>query len=284
MAFADWPTSDGQNMLLYPWLNDLRHTDKFVEHGHRLAGMLIGLMAIVLVVIAFVKEQKFWVRAMSVGILVAVIVQGMLGGMRVLMDEQVLAMTHSITGGLFFTLTFLFAGLTRTRRPDFADQRESSLSLNGVILTIALPCLVLGQYVMGGMFRHLGRMLHEHVAGAILVSLVASVVVWSLSRSGQTHLRRSGRLIFVALLIQVALGLGAWVTKMGLPAYGWVASANSLSQNIVCTLHTVGGMFLLATSVSAAVTVIRLVRNGQLECLKNLVSVAVPPSEQGGIA
>ena len=21
MAFTDWPTSDGQNMLLYPWLN-----------------------------------------------------------------------------------------------------------------------------------------------------------------------------------------------------------------------------------------------------------------------
>ena len=24
MAFADWPSSDGQNMLLYPWLESIR--------------------------------------------------------------------------------------------------------------------------------------------------------------------------------------------------------------------------------------------------------------------
>ena len=40
MAFLDLPFSDGLNMLLYPLLQAATH--KFVEHGHRLAGMLIG--------------------------------------------------------------------------------------------------------------------------------------------------------------------------------------------------------------------------------------------------
>ena len=78
MAFADWPTSDGQNMLLYPWLNDLRNTDKFVEHGHRLAGMLIGFVSIGLVIVTFLKEQRRWVRGFSVAILISVIGQGLL--------------------------------------------------------------------------------------------------------------------------------------------------------------------------------------------------------------
>ncbi len=44
MAFADWPTSDGHGMLAYPWLKSTG--DKFLEHGHRLAGMLIGVMSL----------------------------------------------------------------------------------------------------------------------------------------------------------------------------------------------------------------------------------------------
>ena len=284
MAFADWPTSDGQNMLLYPWLQDLRHTDKFVEHGHRLAGILIGLMSIGLVTVTFLKESKSWVRVMAISVLLAVIGQGMLGGMRVLMDEQILAMTHSITGGLFFTLTFLFAALTRPAPESAGSRNESSLSFNGGVLTVVLPCLVLGQYVMGGMFRHLGRMLHEHVAGAILVSLVVIVVAWVLWRSERPDLKRSGRWILAALLIQVGLGLGSWVTKLGLPSMGWVASANSPAQNVVCTLHTVGGMFLLAATTTAATRVIMLARRRQLDCLRSVVSIPTPSSQQGGVA
>ena len=42
MVFPDWPSSDGYNMLAYPWLSSAR--DQFVEHGHRLSGLTIGLM------------------------------------------------------------------------------------------------------------------------------------------------------------------------------------------------------------------------------------------------
>lgn len=42
MAFPDWPTSDGYSMLAYPWLQSIGEPDKFLEHGHRLAGMLTG--------------------------------------------------------------------------------------------------------------------------------------------------------------------------------------------------------------------------------------------------
>lgn len=281
MAFADWPTSDGQNMLLYPWLNDLRHTDKFVEHGHRLAGVLIGLVSIGLVVVTFAKERRRWVRGGSIAILIAVISQGLLGGMRVRMDAQVLAMTHSITGGLFFTLCFLFAVLVRNHGKQDTE-RDSRFSAVTFALGVSLPLVVLTQYVLGGFFRHLGRMLHEHVAGAVIVSLLSTVVLFVLLRSDSQSLKRRGRWLLSALLVQVGLGMGSWVTKLGFPSLGWVATVNSPAQNITCSLHTVGGMFLLATASAVAMELIRKARLGQITELTDLSGSAIPT--EGGLA
>ena len=266
MAFADWPTSDGQNMLLYPWLQDLRHTDKFVEHGHRLAGMLIGFVSICLVLVTFAKEKRRWVRLYSVLILLAVIGQGLLGGMRVRLDQQVLAMTHSITGGLFFTLCFLFAFLSnRTElQPTAKDAQITPFTFG---LGILFPVVVLGQYVLGGFFRHLGRMLHEHLAGAVVVSVLALVIVTVMFRSGLPALRRRGFWLTAALLLQVSLGLGAWVTRLGVPAFGWVAVVNSPAQNLICSSHTVGGMFLLATSTVLAAELVIAYQGRRLQGL-----------------
>src|SRR5215467_12072983 len=86
MAFSDWPTSDGQGMLTYPWLKSAG--DKFVEHGHRLAGILIGCVSIVFAAACFTLEPRRWVRWCGVGVLLAVITQGLLGGGRVLADAR----------------------------------------------------------------------------------------------------------------------------------------------------------------------------------------------------
>src|SRR5580658_9089976 len=86
MAFRDWPTSDGQGMLSYPWLQSAG--DKFIEHGHRLAGITIGCVSILFALTAWVWEPRRWVRFCALGVLAAVIVQGVLGGGRVLADAR----------------------------------------------------------------------------------------------------------------------------------------------------------------------------------------------------
>ncbi|MFK7776764.1 MAG: hypothetical protein QM501_01420, partial [Gimesia sp.] len=67
MAFPDWPTSDGQNMLTYSWLHEA--SDKYFEHGHRLLGMLVGFLSIALVIVAFKIEQKKWIRNVCIAVL-----------------------------------------------------------------------------------------------------------------------------------------------------------------------------------------------------------------------
>src|SRR5438132_1456321 len=106
MAVKDWPTTNGYNMFLYPWLKWLAAPrDFFVEHGHRMLAASVGMMTIVLLVILWFREGRRWVRWLGVLALVLVIFQGMLGGMRVRMDERTFAMLHGMTGPLFFTLT-----------------------------------------------------------------------------------------------------------------------------------------------------------------------------------
>ena len=113
MAFLDWPTSDGQNMFLYPWLLDFQaNREKFVEHGHRLAGSLIGLLSIGLVALTLRRESRRWVRALSIGILAAVILQGLLGGFRVIADARVAALVHGAFASLIFSTITVFALVT----------------------------------------------------------------------------------------------------------------------------------------------------------------------------
>lgn len=261
MAFADWPSSDGHNMLLYPWFRDFAtSTDKFVEHGHRLAGMLIGFLSLVLTFVGIRDRQK-WVRIYSVAILVAVIGQGLLGGARVLMDAQTLAMTHSITGALFFTMCVLFRVLIRESEHTVV---EDQLGVSGAAISALLPLAVLIQYAIGGVLRHLHNLNSEHIAGAIVVSVLSIIAASSLMFARLRRLRIAGLMIVVCLLLQVCLGMGSWVLRFGWADMGYVATAGSLPQAVVCSLHTVVGMFLLASTCVASLLVVQLHRRGQL--------------------
>ena len=268
-------------MLLYPWLDDLRHADRFTEHGHRLAGLIIGMTSISLVFVTFLRERQWWVRNYAVGILIAVIAQGLLGGARVLMDANLLAMLHSITGALFFAMCVVFALMTGKRETASADEPDvSPLSTVATTAVLILPILVLVQYWLGGMFRHMGRMMFEHLAGAALVACAGFVCALMLLRSDSKHLRRSGRMILGTLFIQLCLGAGAWLSKLGVPSLGWVASTGSPTAIVFRSLHTIGGMLILTATVLASVEVARHIRQRQV----SLPFVADRIRPKGGLA
>lgn len=268
MAFADWPSSDGQNMLLYPWFQDFAsNPDKFTEHGHRLAGVLIGLVSIALAAAGWILETR-WVRFFVTTILVAVILQGLLGGARVLFNQQVLALVHSITGASFFSLCVVFRLLCGTGWSSWTRQRETHTGpLAAAVIGIA-PLAVLGQYFLGGMLRHMHSMLNEHLAGACVVALMGTFSAVCLLRSEHVLLRRSGLAVASMLMLQLLLGAGSYVARFGLPFIGYVATSGSLAQAVICSMHTVFGMLLLASTVVGAVALSRLYHAGCLDGLR----------------
>lgn len=281
MAFADWPSSDGQNMLLYPWFRDFAsNPDKFTEHGHRLAGVLIGLLSVSLAVAGWVLETR-WVRFFVTTILVSVILQGLLGGARVLFVQQVLALTHSLTGAAFFSLCVVFRLLCGTGWSSWIRQRETRTGPLAAAVIVIAPFAVLGQYFLGGMLRHMHSMLNEHLAGAGLVALMSTVAAVCLLRSEHILLRRSGLAVASLLTFQLLLGAGSYVARFGLPFIGYVATSGSLAQAVICSMHTVVGMLLLASTVVSSVGLGRLWQAGCLDGLRIEVPVL---SDRGSAA
>lgn len=256
MAFRDWPSSDGHGMLAYPWLESAGH--KFVEHGHRLAGMAIGLMSIAFVIIALIREPRLWVKGLAVAVLLSVIAQGLLGGQRVLSDARQLAMLHGSLAALVFALMGSVSLIT-SRAWLWPPVEPAATEVSWLKpLALMTPVVVFSQYLLGGALRHFGRALYEHAGIALIVlSLVVATAV-AAKRSGVTWLRRSGRVMLVVVLVQASLGIAAWITKFGLATLGYVAVQHSPLQLVVRTSHTVVGMMLFMTSVLFALQVHRV--------------------------
>jgi cytochrome c oxidase assembly protein subunit 15 len=259
MAFPDWPTSDGHNMFLYPWLATLGTAfDKFIEHGHRLAGALIGLVSIGLVAFAWWLEPRRWVRVSALLVLLCVIAQGILGGVRVRMDRELLAMVHGNFAAIVFS--FMAVVVLVTSRSWFAvaenpPTKEAEMLKPFAVIT-ALS--VFAQYTLGGLLRHLGRLLYEHIALAVLV-LLCVILTFVLTRISRLQWLKGPALWMLAFVgLQVLLGLGAFATKFGFAPLGYVAVHDSSSQVLFRTAHTVVGMLLLMSSVVYAVRVFRL--------------------------
>ncbi|MFM7056635.1 MAG: COX15/CtaA family protein [Planctomycetota bacterium] len=279
MAFADWPSSDGQSMLLYPWFRDFRsNPEKFVEHGHRLAGVLIGCVAIALAVAGW-QVGAGWVRRYSAGILVAVIAQGLLGGARVLMDAQVMAMTHSLTGALFFSVCVLFRLLLSPAWSAWLRSCDDRPGLLGSATSIVFPVLVLGQYALGGALRHLHLLRTEHALGAVMVLLIGGAVSSRLVALTHPLLKACGLLIASSLALQFTLGLGAMMARFGLKKIGYVAVVGAPEQALVCSLHTVVGMFLFASSCITSLAVCRLYSAGCLTTVTSEISGTLSPAD-----
>ncbi len=246
MAFRDWPSSDGHNMLLYPWLQSAG--DKFLEHGHRLAGMLIGFFSIGLVAMLSWKESRPKVRWAGWLILAAVILQGLLGGMRVLENDERMAMAHGLFAALILSMMASVALFTSRPWIEMTEQKKLPSVSHLLPVAILTIVVILAQYLLGGMVRHLGKQLFEHVGLAALVFLCCVTFAVMLFRSGVRWLKNAGWVLLLILGVQISLGLGAFVTKYGFPPMGYVAVQHSILQVLIRTSHTLVGMLLLMTS------------------------------------
>ena len=113
MAVPDWPTTYGYNLFLYPWKTWIFGPwDLFIEHGHRLFASAVGMLTIVLCVLLWKTAQPRWLRVLGFVALAAVIFQGVLGGLRVVLAERTLAMLHGCTGPAFFAFTAALAAVS----------------------------------------------------------------------------------------------------------------------------------------------------------------------------
>ncbi len=152
LAVPDWPTTFEENMFLYNFW-DAPFGVK-IEHAHRLYGAAVGFATIVLAGCLLAFERRRWLKGLGILALVAVVIQGVLGGMRVTQRSTMMAAIHGSTGQAFFGLMVALCVLTgrdwNSDRPRSVDpdhlRRKSSVVLALIYLQIGL----------GGWLRHYG--------------------------------------------------------------------------------------------------------------------------------
>ncbi|HEX2100176.1 MAG TPA: COX15/CtaA family protein, partial [Candidatus Synoicihabitans sp.] len=158
MAFPDWPLSNG-SVNPEGWLNDIA---MFAEHSHRLSGTLMGLITIGLAVWLWRSDGRRWVRQLGLWSLVIVIVQGVLGGKRVLLDSiavpgfemtlgQMLRIPHGILAQVFVCL--LIAIALAVSKP-WLQSRSPAMSLGVRRLAAWCTALLLVQLTVAAVMRH----------------------------------------------------------------------------------------------------------------------------------
>ena len=264
MAFLDWPTSGGENMLAYDFFNDIKlgHTDKVLEHVHRLAGTLTGLLAIGLAGSLYYFDARKSARRLGLLVLGMVIVQGLAGGLRVTEISTTLAMLHGHFGAC--VVAAMFAAVLVTGRPWATASRgvdTPAVKTAGRLTAAALAALAL-QYALGGVVRHFGGALFEHLGGAVLVGLLAAAAGGAALAAGGPFLRWGGAAVLAALGGQLVLGMLAWATRFGVAAVGSVAVQHSPLQIVSRGGHTVFAMLLLSALVCQWLRVRRLASGG----------------------
>ena len=245
LAVPDWPTTFGDNMFAYPpsrWVGDV-----FFEHTHRLTGAAVGVVMILLAVLTQLRERRAWVRRFAWVLLGGVVVQGVMGGLRVTELSVSLAIVHGCFAQLFFAGTVCMAMfLSKGWRAAGSGSVDVSTFWKGV--TLATSLAILGQLIAGARYRHLDVGLAYHVAGAVVVTIMVSLAVMWVSGElhGQPLLMRPAKVMGGVLVLQLFLGVGAYMMRIRETPDG----AGGFFQWAVPTLHVLAGAVVLAASVA----------------------------------
>lgn len=278
MAVPDWPNTYGYNLFLYPistWLSG--PWDIFVEHGHRLLGALVGMISIGLLVVLWRNDRRRWMSWLGAAALALVVFQGVLGGMRVVLNERTLAMLHGCTGPLFFALTVALAVFTSRR---WQGAREPLLSPHGGTirrLAVVTCILVYLQLLLGAVLRHvpiatepgtfaLAVKFHLFMAGVLLfhIALLAWASLRDVCSAGIIHWLAAA--LAGLMCVQLALGAATWLAKYSVPYWasgfvpanwGAIVDKGWLQTHIV-TAHVAVGSMMLGVSLALALYALRL--------------------------
>jgi len=216
LAVPDWPTTFGYNMFFFPvskWVGGI-----LFEHTHRLMGSLVGFLTIILAAWLWVAEDRRWVRNLGLIALGGVILQGVLGGLRVTMMKDEIGIFHACIAQAFLGLLVFISLVTTNFWRVLANERlESQKFVSFKTLAFAITIAIYFQLALGATMRHQHRDLSildfPTVNGAWIpdtsASALAKINAWRDARgfsqvdAFQIWLQMAHR--FMALIIGIAV-------------------------------------------------------------------------------
>ena len=260
LAVPDWPTSFGSLDPIATGFSDPANPDSkwwmhppiLAEHGHRLLGMLVGLWACGLVLWTWLQDRRRAVRLFTLGILALVIVQGVLGGLRVVWVSLDMAVVHALGAQLFFSSIVAFGVLLSASWLRPSEHFAPSLQQ----LAVATAVATLVQIFLGVLLRHPGGGVH---LGFTIAHGLGSIIVLVLVLKLFARLRSHAQLGPWAWGIAGGVGLQIMLGMMALAVLLYEHSVGALSfwQVFLNSAHLIVGTLILGSAVGISLQVLR---------------------------
>jgi heme a synthase len=285
MAVPDWPNSFGYNMFLFPisrWVGGV-----FFEHTHRLTASLVGLLTIGLCVATWIIEERRWVKWLASGAVLTVVLQGVLGGLRVTENNPVLGLFHGCLAQIFLGLMVTFALVTSPFWVSVSRPAFNVRPLRNWAAVITMMIFV--QLILGAAMRHshaglsitdfpttyggwfppldsssLAKINEMRSAQALPVTSAGLILLQYIHRVSAVFI--AGTLIWIGLKLAqlttlprlVRFGAVSWMCLVLLQiALGaWTVLSNKAAD--VATSHVLCGALMLAVGVFLSVVLSRI--------------------------
>ena len=256
LAVPDWPNTYGSFMFAFPL--DKMVGGIFYEHGHRMIASAVGFLTIILALWIWRVDSRPWMRRLGLVALGAVILQGLLGGLTVLLLLPApISIGHAGLAQLFFCSTVAIAVFTSSGWRESAGAIDNPRLRSMALMT---TMVIYVQILLGATMRHNGAGLaipdfplafggivpsrwtagvaihFAHRVGALVVFfaiLATAIRVWR-DKASESWLTRPAALLVFLVLVQGTLG--AYVVWSGL-------------QPVINTAHVANGALLLGTSL-----------------------------------
>jgi len=268
LAVPDWPLSYGS--LTPPMVGGI-----FYEHSHRLIAGGLGILAVILAIVIWVKDDRRWLRWFGMIAVVGVVIQAILGGQVVIrLLHYWLPVIHACFAQIVFAAVLSIAVFTSrwwiTNQTLLEDGGGFSIralaSLNAII--------VFFQVFLGAGFRHQDLPIWPHIAGSLLVlaSVVCTAVILRKRFPQSRELTKARILLHSFFGVQFLLGLGAYWARLTT-----ADAPQPMRLMVLLTVtHTVVGALLFAVCILTVLLCYRLVPSGREAAATAQNEAAVP--------
>jgi cytochrome c oxidase assembly protein subunit 15 len=151
LSVPDWPTTYGYQMFQFPFSDMVGGI--FYEHGHRMIATVVGFMTLILSIIVYLSDNDLWLKKLTFSALGLVIIQGLFGGLTVLLYlPAYISVIHAILAQTFFVLIIFISFSLSKKDKQKLDNQSDVPDLKFPAYFVAISIYI--QLIIGAIMRH----------------------------------------------------------------------------------------------------------------------------------
>lgn len=219
LSVPDWPTTYGYQMFQFPFSDMVGGI--FYEHGHRMIATVVGFMTLILSITVYFSNNEIWLKKLTFFALGVVILQGLFGGLTVLLFLPVyISVIHAILAQTFLLLSIFIAF-------NLSNQNKKRLNNHSKISDLKLPAYIVMvsvyvQLIIGAIMRHTesGLAIPDFpLSGGYIFPLFNEVMIY---RIKSMHFEAGLQYVeLYQIIIHFAHRIGAFVVTLSIGYLSW---------------------------------------------------------------